>query len=93
MILFLILVMAFYPETALAQFGAGAFESRMQGLTTKLITVLLPLMSIIALIYAVFLALMGDGAAKGRIFMVICVSVVGVLAPYLIRWFQSAAGQ
>ncbi len=88
----IIAVMAFMPELAHAQY-AGGFESKMQGLTTKLITVILPLVSVIGLVYAVILALTGDGAAKARIIMVIVCSIVGFMAPHIISWFQSAAGQ
>jgi len=86
-------LLAFFPETAFAQFAGNAFESKMQNLTMKLITVMLPLMSVIGLIYAVILALTGDGAARPRIVMVIACSVIGFLAPHIISWFQSAAGQ
>ena len=78
-------------ETALALVGSG-FESRMEHLTSRLVSVILPLLSILGLVYAVFLALMGDGAARSRIVMVIVCSVIGFLAPYIIGWFQSAAG-
>lgn len=83
---------ALMPDLAHAQF-AGGFESKMQGLTTKLITVILPLVSVLGLVYAVILALTGDGAAKGRIIMVIVCSIIGFMAPHIIGWFQSAAGQ
>lgn len=86
-------ILIFAPELAHAQYGGMGFESKMQGLTTKLITVVLPLVSVLGLVYAVLLALTGDGAAKGRIIMVIVCSVIGFLAPHIIGWFQSAAGQ
>lgn len=85
-------VFALMPDLAHAQY-AGGFESKMQGLTTKLITVILPLVSVIGLVYAVILALTGDGAAKARIIMVIVCSIIGFMAPHIIGWFQSAAGQ
>jgi hypothetical protein len=84
--------MVFLPNVALAQFGGG-FESKMQGLTTKLISGVLPLVSILGLVYASLLAVTGDGAAKGRMIMVIVCSVIGFLAPQIIKWFQMAAGQ
>ena len=68
------------------------FESRMKGLTNQLMTVVLPLMSVLGLVYAVILALTGDCGAKGRIVMVIICSVVGFLAPHIISWFQAAVG-
>ena len=89
--LLVVLVVALMPDIANAQFSGG-FESKMQGLTTKLITVVLPLVSILGLVYAVFLAITGDGAAKGRIITVIICSVIGFLAPHIISWFQSASG-
>lgn len=88
----LVAFVAFMPDLAYAQF-AGGFESKMQGLTTKLITVILPLVSVLGLVYAVILALTGDGAAKGRIIMVIVCSIIGFMAPHIIGWFQSAVGQ
>lgn len=78
---------------AMAQVIGGGFESKMEGLTTKLITIILPLISVLGLVYAVILALTGDGGAKGRILMVLSCSVVGFMAPYIISWLQSAAGQ
>ena len=86
-------LMALFPESAFAQMIGGGFESKMQGLTTKLITVILPLVSVLGLVYAVILALTGDGGAKTRIIMVIVCSIVGFIAPHLISWVQSAAGQ
>lgn len=88
----IVTVVTLMPDLALAQFSGG-FESKMQGLTNKLITVILPLISILGLVYAVMLALTGDGAAKGRIVMVIVCSIIGFMAPHIIGWFQSAAGQ
>jgi uncharacterized membrane protein len=51
----LIGVMALFPESAFAQVMGGGFESKMQGLTTKLITVILPLVSVLALFMPLFL--------------------------------------
>lgn len=89
----IVLAMALLPEVAHAQYAGGGFESKMQGLTTKLVTVILPLVSVIGLVYAAILAVTGDGGAKARIVMVIVCSVIGFLAPHIIGWFQSAAGQ
>ena len=86
-------------EAAMAQslgdvlFGSGSdFESRMGNFTTKLVTTLLPIMSILGLVYACFLALTGDGAAKQRITMVIICSAIGFLAPVIIPWIKTIAG-
>jgi len=86
-------ILILVPDLAHAQYGGMGFESKMQGLTTKLISVVLPLVSVLGLVYAVLLALTGDGAAKGRIIMVIVCSVIGFLAPHIIGWFQLATGQ
>ena len=83
---------AFFPADCSAFILGSGFEGRMEQLTNRLVSVILPLLSILGLVYAVFLALMGDGSARGRIVTVIVCSVVGFLAPYIIRWFQSAAG-
>lgn len=87
----LIGLIIFFPEVSFAQ-GFGGFESRVQGLSQKLITVVLPLLSVLGLIYAVFLALTGDSGAKARITVVVVCSIVGFLAPTLVKWIQSASG-
>lgn len=80
----------FFPEFALAQFGG--FESRVTSLTKSIVTVILPAVSILGLVYAAILAVTGDGAAKNRIVTVVVCSVVGFLAPLIIKWLQSASG-
>lgn len=77
-----------FPEYVLAY----DFESRTQSLTSNLVTTVLPLLSTLGLVYAVFLALTGDGSGKARITMVVGCSIVGFLAPHFIRWLQAAAG-
>ena len=71
---------------------AFGFESKMQNLTNQLISTVLPLLSILGLVYAAILALSGDAAAKARIITVIAVSLIGFLAPAIIQWLQRAAG-
>ncbi len=83
-----ILGLVLITEPAMA-FG---FESKMQNLTGQLINTVLPLLSILGLVYAAILALSGDGAAKSRIITVISVSLIGFLAPAIIQWLQRAAG-
>ena len=68
------------------------FESKMKGLSDSLVSVVLPLVSILGLVYAAILAVMGDGSAKGRITMVIVASILGFLAGPIIRWVQSIMG-
>lgn len=77
------------PEIAWA---FGGFESRMNNLTNQLISVVLPLMSVLGLIYAVFLSVTGSGEAKGKIYAVLACSAIGFMAPQIIAFIQSAAG-
>ena len=80
-----------YPIWA-QYFGGLEFESRIQGLTNDLVSILLPAISILGLIYAAMLAASGDEGAKKRMLLIIFGSIVGFLAPIIIRWFQTAAG-
>lgn len=89
---FLALIVFYLPDIALAQFGASGFESRLNGFTDSLLSVILPAASILGLIYAALLAVSGDEGAKRRMVLVIMASVIGFLAPMIIRWFQSAVG-
>lgn len=82
------LVTALFPELALAQFSGGAFESKVNGVTSGLINFLLPAASIIGLVYSAILAASGDASAKSRMTLIAICSVVGMLAPLLIRWLQ-----
>ena len=91
----ILLALAFallFVELTSAQIMGNVFESKMQNLTNSLITVVLPFLSVLGLLYAVILALFGDGAARGRIIMVIVCSIIGFLAPHIIGWFQSVTG-
>ena len=79
-------------NTALAQFwGGGDFEGKISSFTNNLISVILPAAAILGLLYAAMLATAGDEGAKKRMVLVIAASVIGFLAPIIIRWFQSAA--
>lgn len=80
--------LAFVSEPAFAL----AFESKMQNLTGQLIGTVLPLLSILGLVYAAILALSGDAGAKAKIITVIAVSLVGFLAPAIIEWLRRATG-
>ena len=80
--------MIFCPELALAQFSGGALESKINGVTSGLINFLLPAASIIGLIYSAILAASGDASAKARMTTIAVCSVVGMLAPLIIRWLQ-----
>ena len=83
------MVLLIYPECAHAFSG---FESRLKGLNQSLTSVVLPLVSILGLVYAAILAVTGDGAARGRMTMVIVASVLGFLAGPIIRWIQAVMG-
>ncbi len=81
------------PELCLAQgFGGSGFESKVKGLTDSLVTVILPAISIIGLIYAAILAASGDANAKSRMILVMFASTIGFLAPVIISWLKSATG-
>ncbi len=85
------LAMFLCPEAAFAQFSGGALESKVNGVTNGLINFLLPAASVIGLVYAAILAATGDASAKQRMVLVIVASVVGFLAPLIIRWLQGMA--
>lgn len=78
----------FCPELAFAQFSGGALESKVNGVTSGLINFLLPAASVIGLVYAAILGATGDASAKGRMVTVAICSIVGMLAPLVIRWLQ-----
>ncbi len=82
-------VATLFPDLALAY----EFEARTRSLTNSLIGTILPLLSTLALVYAVILAFTGDAGAKGRIVAVVVCSIVGFLSPHLIEWLKRAAGQ
>lgn len=84
--------MAFVPEMSFADYGGGDFQNRMSGLTRNLVNVLLPAVSILGLVWAAILAAMGDEGSKNRMILVAFASIVGFLAPIIIRWLQSATG-
>lgn len=86
----LAVLMVLCPELAMAQF-AGGLETKVQGVTSGLINFLLPAASVIGLVYAAILAATGDAGAKQRMVLVIVASVVGFLAPLIIRWLQGMA--
>ncbi len=83
-----------YPDTLFAQdfggVGGDALSQRVNGLTNKIIGTILPAISILGLVYSAILAASGDQGAKGRMVLVIIASIVGFLAPIVIRWFQGA---
>lgn len=85
------MVLTLCPELASAQFSGGALESKVGNVTNGLINFLLPAASIIGLVYSAILAATGDGSARSRMTMIAICSVVGMLAPLIIRWLQSMA--
>ncbi len=79
-----------FPDLAFAQFGGG-LESKVQGVTNGLITFLLPAASCIGLVYSAILATTGDASARQRMVLVAVTSVIGMMAPLIIRWLQGMA--
>lgn len=90
------IVFTLYSNSSFAQdmggIGGDALSQRVNGLTNKIIGTILPAISILGLVYSAILAASGDQGAKGRMVLVIIASVIGFLAPIVIRWFQSAVG-
>jgi hypothetical protein len=86
----LAILMIMCPDMAHAQF-AGDLQAKVNGVTSGLITFLLPAASTIGLIYSAILAASGDASAKQRMTLIIICSVVGMLAPLIIRWLQGMA--
>lgn len=85
-------IVMFMPELSFAQYGGGSgFEGKMQSINSTLITRILPLVSVLGLVYASVLAINGDGGAKGKIIMVLVASVIGFLAPTIIEWLKGLA--
>ena len=82
---------ALYPDIAFAQFSGGELESKVNGVTSGLISFLLPAVSAIGLVYAAILAATGDASAKQRMVLVAVTSLIGMLAPLIIRWIQGMA--
>ena len=86
------LSLVFIPEISLAQLGGGDFQSRVNSITNGLISTVLPAVSILGLVYAAILAATGDAGAKQRMILVIIASLIGFIAPVIIRFVQSSAG-
>ena len=84
-----------FPDGAFAQvggIGGGDLSNRISGLTNKVMTVILPAISVLGLLYGAILAATGDQSAKARMVLIVIASVVGFLAPVIIRWLQSISG-
>jgi len=85
-------LVAFFPELAHAQFaGGGDLQTKVGGITKGLTNILLPAASCLGLIYAAVLAATGDASAKSRMVLIGFASLVGFLAPLIIRWLQGIA--
>ena len=80
----------FFPDMALAQYGG--FETKVNNLTSSIVNILLPACSILGLIYAAILASTGDPSARQRMTLIVVASIVGFLAPLIIKWLQGASG-
>lgn len=84
-----------FSDSAFAQIGGiggGDLATRMNSLTSQMISVILPAVSILGLVYAAILAATGDQGAKQRMVLVLFASVVGFIAPIIISWLKSASG-
>jgi len=81
-------LMVAFPDLAFA-IGGGGLESKVNNVTSGLITFLLPAAACLGLAYAGILAATGDESAKARMVSVAICSAVGMLAPFIIRWLQS----
>ena len=93
--LLLAVSLIFTPELALAQIGGiggNDLAGKMNGLTNSVITVILPAVSVLGLVYSAILAATGDQAAKSRMVLIAFASIVGFLAPIIIGWLKSASG-
>ena len=90
-LLFIVWTNVITPQFAYADFGGG-FESRMENLQNKFINVVLPLMSIMGLIYAGILAASGNETAKAKITVIIIGCIAGFLAPHIIGWIKAILG-
>lgn len=94
-ILFLVLSCMLIPELVLAQaggIGGSGLETRIRSLTGDIVTVILPAISILGLVYSAILASTGDQSARPRMVLIIFASVIGMLAPLIISWLKSASG-
>ncbi len=72
--------------------GGDALGQRVNGLTSRIIGTVLPAISCLGLVYAAILAASGDQGAKARMVLILFASAVGMLAPIVIHWLQSAVG-
>ena len=86
-------LMILVPEISMAQvIGGGDLKGKVDGITKGITNFLLPAVSILGLVYSAILAASGDSEAKSRMVLIMCASIVGFLAPLIIRWLQGLAG-
>ena len=86
-----ILLTIVLPELGFTQYGD--FQSKMTGLTQKLLTVFLPAGSILGLIWCAVLGLSGNPEAKQKMGVVLACCVFGLFAPAVIRLISSGMNQ
>lgn len=89
------MLLVFFSDSVFAQaggIGGSGLEDRIRGLTSSIVTVILPAISILGLIYSAILAATGDQSARPRMVLVLFASVIGFLAPMIISWLQKASG-
>lgn len=92
----IVMTLGILPELILPQWGgvgSGAeLESKINALTHSIISVILPSVSILGLVYAAILAATGDQGARPRMVLIIIASVMGFLSPLIISWLKSVSG-
>ena len=78
----------FVPEEVWALAGVGNFESKLDNLNKNLVSRLLPLVATCGLVYAAFLMAIGSPEARSKALAVIGGSILGFLAPALMKWLS-----
>lgn len=76
------------PEMALAL----DFENKAKSITSHIINVIFPILSIFGLLYAAALGISGDGDSKRKVIAVLLCSLIGFIAPAIIEWLKAASG-
>ncbi len=69
---------------------AATFSSKVDSISTLIVSRILPSVSIFGLLYASILAASGDESSKKRMVLVVVASIVGILAKFVVPMLQSA---
>ncbi|MFP5386032.1 MAG: hypothetical protein ACLGHN_08145 [Bacteriovoracia bacterium] len=70
---------------------AATFSSKVDSITSVVVSRILPAVSVFGLVYAAILAAAGDESSKKRMVLVVVASIVGILAKFVVPMLQSAA--